>query len=321
MSHTSKSWTLYCAFRDGNLLLSNDLLADIAKDDSKIENITGLNRDSLLHLACRHGWLDVVNHLIEEYGFDPNKSDIEKQTPLHYACRYGHLDVVQYLIIHQQCDATATTLRNWTPLHYACRYGCMSIVEYLASLSAVIQSVDQSSVLHLTCKHGNSDILMYLMDKKGFTPDPNSKKVTRLLLTACQHDHTQIVLYLFKVVSNYQTMELEECEALFMFCCKNGLLDLLKQITHKVCEFAHAFDQSGKSGIHYASQKGHTAVIQHLVEQCGCNINTPDKDGLTPLHLASMVRVLTQSSTYSADLNVIFRFLHMTVAQCFIVLQ
>ena len=286
MSDTSKSWTLYCAFRDGNFLLSNDLLADIAKDDSKIESITGLNSDSLLHLACRHGWLDKVKHLIEEYGFATNKSDIEKQTPLHYACCYGHLDIVQYLIDHQQCDVTVTTLRNWTPLHYACRYGYMNIVEYLASLPDVIQSVDQSSVLHLTCKHGNCDILIYLMDKKGFTPNPNSKKVTRLLLTACQHDHTRIVFYLLKVVSNYQTMELEEREALFMFYCKNGLLDLLKQITHKLCEFAHAFDESGKSSIHYASQKGHTAVIQHLVEQCGCNINTPDKYGFTPLHLA-----------------------------------
>ena len=275
---------LYQAFQTGNYLLSTTLLTNHETTDAKsdqVENITGLSNDTLLYLACRHGWLDVVKHLIEEYSCDPNKSDIEKLTPLHYACRYGHLDVVQYLIIHQQCDVTVTTLRNWTPLHYACRYGYMSIVEYLASLPAVIQSVDQSSVLHLTCKHGNSDILTYLMDKKGFTPDPNSENVPGLLLTACQYEHTQIVLYLLKDVRSYQNIELEEHKALFIFCCS-----LLKQVILEVCEVAHAIDEYRKSGIHYACQKGRTAIVQHLVEKCGCNLKALDLDGLTPLHIA-----------------------------------
>ena len=290
MSVTTKSWTLYWAFRDGNVSLSTKLLADLSIDDvePKLENITGLYNDTLLHLACRHGWLDLVKRFIEEHGFAPDIQDHGKQTPLHYACHYGQLDIVQYLTTYQQCDATATTLDHWTPLHYACRYGYMSIVEYLTSLTNVVKSIDQSSVLHLTCKHGNSDILIYLMDKKGFTAGPiaSNEDVQGLLLTACQHEHTQIVHHLLKVVSSYQNIELEECKAVFMFCCKNGLSELLKRVTHEVCEVAHAIDESGKSGIHYASQKGHTAVIQHLVEQCGCNINTPDKDGFTPLHLA-----------------------------------
>ena len=280
---------LYQAFQTGNYLLSTTLLTNHETTDAKsdqVENITGLCNDTLLHLACRHGWLDVVKCLIEERGFALDSRDIEQQTPLHYACRYGHLNIIQYLIDHQQCDASGITLRNWTPLHYACRYGYMSIVEYLTSLTNAVKSVDQLSVLHLTCKRGNSDILIYLMDKKGFTAGPSNEKVHGLLLTACQHEHTQIVHHLLEDVSSFQNITLEECKAVFMFCCKHSLLDFLKQVTHEVCEVAHAIDESGKSGIHYASQKGHTAVIQHLVEQCGCNINTSDKDGLTPLHLA-----------------------------------
>ena len=204
---------LYQAFQTGNYLLSTTLLTNHETTDAKsdqVENITGLCNDTLLHLACRHGWLDVVKCLIEERGFALDSRDIEQQTPLHYACRYGHLNIIQYLIDHQQCDASGITLRNWTPLHYACRYGYMSIVEYLTSLTNVVKSIDQSSVLHLTCKHGNSDILIYLMDKKGFTAGPiaSNEDVQGLLLTACQHEHTQIVHHLLKVVSSYQNIDI-----------------------------------------------------------------------------------------------------------------
>ena len=244
--------------------------------------------DTVLHLACRNGWLDVAKLLVEEYGFAPDIRDREMWTPLHYACRYGHLGIAQYLISNQQCDVTATTSNHWTPLHFACRYGYMSIVEYLAGQMNVLQSVDQSSLLHLTCEYGQSNILIYLMNKKGFTHNPNSEKVPDhgLLLTACHHNHIVIVQHLLKDVTNYQDIEFEECQALFMFCCKNGLLDVLKQLTLKVCEVSQTIDSSGKSGIHYACHNGHTAIVQHLVEECDSNINVPDKDGFTPLHIA-----------------------------------
>ena len=301
MSVTIKSCTLYWAFRDGNVSLSTKLLADFPKYDvePKLESTAGLYNDTLLHLACRHGWLDIVKCLIEEYGFAPNISDNGNQTPLHYACRYGHLNIVRYLTSHQHCDVTATSTSSdhWTPLHYACRYGYMNIVEYLASLPSVIQNVDQSSVLHLTCEYGQSNILIYLMDKKGFSPGCNcrNENFSGLLLTACLHEHA----HLLKDINSYQHLELEMCKILFMFCCKNGLLDILKRLTLEVSEVSYTIDEFGKTGIHYASQNGHTAIVKHLIEECGSSINTLesredwnpcsvcDLNGDTALHLSA----------------------------------
>ena len=214
-----------------------------------------LNGTTLLHLACFHGWLDVVKLLIEKYECNEIVEDHEKLTPFHCACKYGHLD----------------------------------IVKFLANLPDVLKGVDQPSVLHVTCEYGWCNILMYLMDQLGFSFSRrglSEEEMPRLLVTACRGDHIQIVHYLTKGISNYQSLQLEECKALFIFCCKHGLLDKLRQLLTDVCELACTTDESGQSGMHYACQKGYTAIVKHLVEECVCDINVHDQNGLTPLHRA-----------------------------------
>ena len=286
----AKSWRIYWAFRNGDHDLSTEFLANSGTADPKveIESAVGFYSDTALHLACRYGWLHEIKLLIEEKGCVPEVKDCGGQTPLHYACHYGHLNIVHYLISLQNCDATAATLDHWTPLHYACRYGHLDIVEYLFSIPGVTSSVDQQMVLHLACKYGHHDILAYLMDKlQDIAPDPSvgsSKQTTGLLHTACRYGHTQIVKHLCdRWHQNQKSFSFEECKAIFIFCCKNGQLDILKQVGF---EAAYFIDKSGKSGLHYACQEGHTAVAKYIIEECGCDINKCDRDGLTPLLVA-----------------------------------
>lgn len=179
-------------------------------------------------------------------------------------------------------------------LHYACRYGYEKIVEYLTvELPEVVMGVDQPSLLCLTCKCGHSNIVLYLMDKWRITPEKRSEPVieatlTKLLLAACQYDDHQVVHYLLKRVARSQNIKRSSVQAkeLFISCCKNGLLDVLKQLRLEEWCDLYAVDKFGKLGIHYACHKGHYAIVKHLVENCSCDINSCDRDGLTPLHLA-----------------------------------
>ena len=296
-----KPWIVYWAFRNGHLSHCSEFLTknigstgttDFDDNKTLAKSAVGFYSDTLLHLACRHGWLDLVNLLIEVYKHPPDVKDKGGQTPLHYACQYDHLDIVQYLLCHHACDATAATLDHWTPLHYACRYGHMNIVEYLVSLPS-LRNVDQWSILHLTCKYGHISILEYLMDKQGFTPSPkisSKEKMAELLVTACQQDHAQIVHYLLKKIISFRNMQTKARKALFFFCCKHGLLDILKQLTSENYELTYITDSAGLLGVHYACQNGHTAIVKSLIKECGDNKNiiACDKKGLTPLHHACL---------------------------------
>ena len=59
---------------------------------------------SLLHLAARHGWLDVVTELATKYKCDVNCKDDEGATPLYWAAMYCQLEVMKYLINEHHCD-------------------------------------------------------------------------------------------------------------------------------------------------------------------------------------------------------------------------
>ena len=95
------------------------------------------NRQSLLHLAAHHGWVNIVIDLTTKYSCDTNCKDSHGCTPLHYAASKNNLEVVRYFINEQQCDPMTREKNGDTPLHYSCRYGRIRIVQYLLSTGKV----------------------------------------------------------------------------------------------------------------------------------------------------------------------------------------
>lgn len=65
---------------------------------NKIKNIHG---QTALHVASKHGHIDIVKHLTENFNsvININITDsIRKKTPLHVASENGHVDIVKYLL-------------------------------------------------------------------------------------------------------------------------------------------------------------------------------------------------------------------------------
>jgi hypothetical protein len=63
-------------------------------------------QETLLHRACSHGVINVIQCLIEGAGSDVNALDSNGLTPLHYAIRSAHSLVAKYLI--KQCGSDLT---------------------------------------------------------------------------------------------------------------------------------------------------------------------------------------------------------------------
>ena len=66
--------------------------------------------DTPLHQACKQGWLDIIEMLIEKYSCDPNVVTKRGESLLHYACRYHHIDIVILLIEKYGCDPNVVTI-------------------------------------------------------------------------------------------------------------------------------------------------------------------------------------------------------------------
>ena len=117
-THGGHRGLIHVAVRDGDLAGVQALLDASADASSKlfIAN-SGLGKDTLLHIAARYGYKEIVELLISE-GADVNAKDENSWTPLHFAARHGHKEVVE-LLIAKGADVNAKNNFEDTPLDVA----------------------------------------------------------------------------------------------------------------------------------------------------------------------------------------------------------
>ena len=146
-------------------------------------------RNTLLHLAAHHGWLDIVIDLITKYKCDTNSKDSRGYTPLHYAASNNHLELVKYFINEQHCDLMTKNNDGETPLHISCRYGYTHIVQYLLSTGKVgplAKNKKGKTPVDIASQRDNSyDLLKLFQSFPQCKRDFPVHTYTKLVLTGC----------------------------------------------------------------------------------------------------------------------------------------
>ena len=120
---------VYRACRDGHRTLARLLLLNnqINPPDSTLRSVD----IESLYTTCRHGWLDIVELLIEKCGFSPDIINKCCAGPfVHYACQYGRFDILKYLI-EQGLDPRLKDIFGREPLDVALLYGPINIACYI----------------------------------------------------------------------------------------------------------------------------------------------------------------------------------------------
>ena len=125
--------------------------------------------NTLLHLACKMGKLEVVEYLVKEMNCQQYQND-EQLLPLHIACSQNLLEIFK-LVSNVRCavnDAPHSSYMRLfhcepeTPLHIACRHGTVEMVEYLVNdkqHSPNIVNRYGELPLHLACSRGCLDMV------------------------------------------------------------------------------------------------------------------------------------------------------------------
>lgn len=80
--------------------------------------------------------------------------------------------------------------------------------------------------------------------------------------------------------------ELEDAEKTFLDWVKEGNKNMVQEILSKERGVVDTPDEDGLLPLHWAADRGHVMVMEHLVKK-GANINMQDRDGQTPLHYAA----------------------------------
>ena len=149
-----------------------------------------------LHLAATNMHLDVFDYLFDKVKTDPLLKEVhftfrDQSAPLHLACQHGNLSNIQHLM-SLNYSIEAKDCNGCTPLHYASQHGQLKILKYL--LQHIFDTVDENylqakhyQTLSLSMKETyNKVIISTYVDKSDDTP----------LHTACIHGKINIVRFL-----------------------------------------------------------------------------------------------------------------------------
>lgn len=296
----------------------NDITKFLLGCDGIDVTTTRKSGKTALHIAATTDDLDLVKTLIK-MGADPNtlalgtrKLDTRKLDTLGFAAGWNALDIVKFLVEKHNVPIRPNALVNAsyhvnivryfvktrgvdvntrdekgeTVLYRASEAGKMETIKFLVEecdgvdINALINN--NSTALKAAVETNENDAVEYLLDH-GADPtigDPLSHIIAHDLRNFFPRfaDHPRIgadpVSLLARVLDNKVNQSLSGVE-------------MVKHLTGKIEDINVVIAaDSRRTALHIAAFKGLKGVVQHLVEDKGCDITIKDAEGKTARDLA-----------------------------------
>lgn len=280
----------------------------------------------LLSQAARKGKVSVVRRLVEAYSDTPDTPDADnKLTPLAWAAREGHVEVIEILLGHGR-DVNSRDGEDKTALERAVEGGQDEAATVLLEAQGVETDIKDSSsttLLAMAAREGMRRTVQRLLQLEVIDPNAVDNLGHTALSLAAERGHTETVRELLENAQVSLRLEGPANAQNPLFCavranqsevvgllvqrdgigdligdaatgrtalsvaCARGHLETVKALlTAKNALVPNLADRDGKTPLCWAAEKGHEAVVAHLVS-IKANAKASTKNGWTPLHFAA----------------------------------
>ena len=260
---------------------------------------------------------------------DPNRRTVEGDTALHIACILDRYDVVDYLLTERHCypsimndygnmaieltlnhevtrllvenDAIVTSrlVTNW--LKQEDRDLKLKLVESLVKVNPDFKTSDGDSVLHLTCKHGSSHMVDYLLDM--YKCDPNIENIdgkTPIQLTHESDIDTTEVLVTHGATTNSDIIFTLISKA----SCNNKCVDIfMKSLNNSTWKPDDRTGSVGNTALHLACMHNILGIVHILLSEANSNPNEENNDEQTPFQLCKDPSIMQELIQHGAILQ------------------
>uniref|UniRef100_A0A8D0CQ53 Ankyrin repeat domain 52 n=1 Tax=Sander lucioperca TaxID=283035 RepID=A0A8D0CQ53_SANLU len=255
-----------------------------------------------LHAAAYLGDVHTMDLLITS-GANVNAKDQCLLTPLHRAAASRNEKAVELLLKHR-AEVNTQDKYLHTPLHMAAAKWAIGCAQALIPHVCGLDVADRSgrTPLHHAAHSGHEELVNLLLSK-GANVSAKDKKERQAIHWAAYIGHVEVVKLL--VSHGADVMCKDKCGYTPLHAAAaSGQLDVVKYLLRLVTDEPNIF---GNTALHMACHTGQDAVATELVN-CGANINQPNYNGSTPLHLSaassSGVLCLELLINNGADVNV-----------------
>lgn len=273
------STPLLVAARAGSIEIAKSLLdagADLGAGDNENSNA--------LHLAAVGGKQDMIDFLLAG-GIDINSADVNGMTAILFAVAYNHADLVPYLVskgARIDCKTTGGT----TLMHQAAYRGNLDLIKYLVSEKQPVNpGRDQwgNTPLVAAASRGRKEVVAYFLEN-GADPNETSGEGQSVLVATVQGGNREIVELLLAKGAD-PNISWHGGNAL-AFAVWGDDPEVIRMLIAKGAD-AKNVDESGWGVLHRVAQHKGNVEIAKLLVDAGAEADRKDKEGNTPLLMAS----------------------------------
>jgi len=230
------------------------------------------------------------------------------------ACRDGDVEWARNQIA-EGADVNGTDAKCLMPLHYAVLQGKLDLVKLLVGSGACVGGSDgrSSAMVFLAVRKNNIPVLKYLLEEESAPVssrccDSRDRNTFRTPLSlAVENGQEEAVELLVEHGADVQGSDMTQSEHSFTPLClavdkgNRTMVELLLKCDARINETKSACDWgSGLAALHVAAYKGHSEIIEILLEHgadisISCRRTLPTRGGIvstattgvTALHLAT----------------------------------
>ncbi|XP_048250649.1 uncharacterized protein LOC124152553 [Haliotis rufescens] len=275
-------------------------------------------RNSILHVACLGGHVDIVKYVLSQNVADINSRGRYGRTPLmvaaenghrqvfdllvregadvtlvddgrnnilHVACLGGHVDVVKYVLSQKVTDINSRRQYGRTPLMVAAVKGHRQVFDLLVTQGADVTLVDdgRNNILHVACLGGHVDMVKYVLSQKIVDINSRGKHGRTPLMVAAENGHRQVFDLLVTRGAGVSLVDQLRNNILHV-ACLGGHVDMAKYIVSQKVTDINSREQCGRTPLMVAAENGHRQVFDLLVTE-SADVTLVDDDGDNILHV------------------------------------
>jgi ankyrin repeat protein len=228
-----------------------------------------------LHLAAECGLLSITRLLIEA-GAYPNATNVSGRTAVHLAAQNCHEPIIRTLA-PSGADLNLQDNKGLTPLHLAVLGGCRAVMNALVELHAKldVEDLNGATPAHCAAIKGHKELLSLLISRGA----SNSIFIASTLgdLRGVQSfldaDHS----LLESTKGGWTPLH---------WAASSGQPEVVRLLLERGAEPNAPDLLLGQTPLHWAARACHTNVIALLVMERNVHLNSKDRRGSTPLHVA-----------------------------------
>nr|XP_054917626.1 E3 ubiquitin-protein ligase MIB2-like isoform X4 [Dermacentor andersoni] len=244
-----------------------------------------------LQSACFQGQESVVKMLIVT-GADLNEGDKDGDTALHYAV-YGDKPEILELLVNFGADVNARNKKMYTAIHVAVNkefVACVRVLtKYIGQLDVNTQDEYGDTPLHDAIGKQNQEIVDLLVDFPTVNFTITNKRSFNLFHQAALKGNTHATERILSKKPELVDLKKKDGYCALHLAAVNNYCSLAKILLTKGRCTVDLKNNEQQTALLLAVYKGYCDIVELLVE-AGANINEPDADGDTPMHVSLMRR-------------------------------